>query len=98
MKKYIHEHTLGMKNQCFLILFLRKAYGGHSNKTRSYSQFKINNRLHRGIAWEKERRNLRQERGQREVEEKGVKETANKIADTNNKFPSITKAKWGKAK
>lgn len=49
MKKYRHEHTLGMKNQCFLILFLRKAYGGPGNKTRSYSQFKINNRLHRDI-------------------------------------------------
>lgn len=45
----------------------------------------------------KERRDLRQERDQR-VEEKRVRKTADKRADTNNKFPSITKTKWDKVK
>lgn len=63
VKKYRQEHTLGMKNQCFQILFLRKAYGGPNNKTRNYSQYKINNRLHRNFAWKKGKEKFRARKG-----------------------------------
>lgn len=63
MKKYRQEHTLGMKSPCFQILFLRKAEGGPSNKTRSRSQFKIKNRLRRGFAWKKGKERFKARKG-----------------------------------